>query len=115
MSDVLVVTTIVGVINGVSCDTTNLGPLVALGPVLVAGTAGLGDGLVHTASTGDDADHGTAVRVHGLARAGGELDTGHGFIIDMRNSRDEIPNRNKTSPALATNDFECHVTAWLHS
>ncbi len=111
----LVVTTIVGVINGVSCDTTNLGPLVALGPVLVAGVAGLGDGLVHTASTGDDADHGTAVRVHGLARAGGELDTGHGFIIDMRNSRDEIPNRNKTSPALATNDFECHVTAWLHS
>ena len=99
MSDVLVVATTVGVINGVHCDTTNLGPLVTLGPVLVAGTAGLGDGLVHTASTGDDADHGTAVRAHGLARAGGELDTGQVLIGNMRDDSDIIP---RSTSELAT-------------
>ena len=101
VSDVLVVATTVGVINRVHCDTTNLGPLVTLGPVLVAGTAGLGDGLVHTASTGDDADHGTAVRAHGLARAGRELDTGHVLISDMRNDGDVIPRSTGKLAAVA--------------
>ena len=91
VSDVLVVATTVGVINGVHCNTTNLGPLVTLGPVLVAGAAGLGDGLVHTATTGDDADHGTAIRAHGLAGAGWELDTGQVLIDDMRNDGDIVP------------------------
>ena len=99
VADVLVVATTVGVINGVHCNTTNLGPLVALGPVLVASTSSLGDGLVHTASTGDDADHSTAIRAHGLARARGELDTGHVLISDMRNDSDVIP---RSTGKLAT-------------
>ncbi len=90
VTNVLVVATTVGVINGVHGNTTNLGPLVTLGPVLVAGTAGLSDGLVHTASTGDDADHGTAVRAHGLAGARGKLDTSHVLISDVRNDSDVI-------------------------
>jgi hypothetical protein len=84
------ITTTVGVINGVHCHTTNLGPLVTLSPVLVAGTSGLGDGLVHTASTGDDANHSTA---------GGELDTSQVLIDDMRNDSDVIP---RSTSELAT-------------
>jgi len=99
VTDVLMVATTVGVINGVHCDTTNLGPLVALGPVLVAGPAGLGNGLVHAATTGDDANHGTAIRAHGLARAGGKLDTGQAFVDDMRNDSNVVP---RSTGELAT-------------
>ena len=86
----LVVATTVGMIDGVHCNTSNLGPLVTLGPVLVASATGFGDGLVHTASTSDDADHGAAVGAHGLAGAGGELDAGHVLVSNVRNDSDVV-------------------------
>jgi hypothetical protein len=101
VANVLVVATTVGVINGVHCNTTNLGPLVTLGSVLVASTAGLGDGLVHTASASDDADHSTAIRAHGLAGTGGELDTGQVLIGDMRNDSDIVPRCTSKLAAVA--------------
>ena len=91
VANVLMVATTVGVINGVHCDTTNLGPLVTLGPVLVASATGLGNRLVHAATTGDDADHGTAIGAHSLAGTGWELDTGQVLIGDMRNDGDIVP------------------------
>jgi hypothetical protein len=60
VTDMLVVTTTVGVLHRVHGHTTDLGPLVALDAVLVVGTASLEDRLVGTATAGDDTDHGAA-------------------------------------------------------
>merc|ERR1719231_866170 len=56
MTDVLVVTTTVGVLDGVHRDATRLGPRVALGLVLVEGAAGLEHRLVDTATARDNAN-----------------------------------------------------------
>ena len=54
----LMVTTTVGMLDGVHGHTTDLGPAVPLGLELVVGATGLQHGLVDTAAAGDDADHG---------------------------------------------------------
>ena len=59
LSDVLMVSTSVGMLDGVHGHTTDLGPAVALGLVLVVGTAGLQHGFVNTTATGDNTNHGT--------------------------------------------------------
>jgi len=56
LTDVLMVTTTVGMLNGVHGHTTDLGPAVTLDLVLVVGATGLQHGLVDTSTTGDDAD-----------------------------------------------------------
>jgi hypothetical protein len=61
-TNVLVVTTTVGVVNGVHGNTTDLGPSVALALVLVVSVTGLEEGLVNTATASDDADHGAGAR-----------------------------------------------------
>ena len=58
----LVVTTTVGMLDGVHGHTTHLGPAVPLHLVFVVGTAGLQDGLVDTATSGHDANGGTVGR-----------------------------------------------------
>jgi len=54
-TNVLVVTTSVGMFNGVHSHTTNLGPAVTLRLVLVISSACLQHGLVDTTTTGNDA------------------------------------------------------------
>ena len=66
VTDVLVVTTTVGMLNGVLGNTTDLGPAVALDGVLVVGTASLEEGLVDTSTTGDDTDGSSASGVKDL-------------------------------------------------
>ena len=58
----LVVTTTVGMLDGVHGHTTHLGPAVPLHLVFVVGTAGLQDGLVDTSTSGHDANGGTVGR-----------------------------------------------------
>jgi len=74
VTDVLVVTSTVGVLNGVHCHTTDLGPLVTLDAVLVVGAAGLEERLVETTTTGDEADHGARLVGHSLLHSGGKAD-----------------------------------------
>ena len=76
VTNVLVVTTTVGVVDGVHSNTTSTGPAVALGAHGVVLPAGLEEGLVDTATTGDDTDDGTAAGRDNLLGAGGETDTG---------------------------------------
>ena len=56
VTNVLVVTTTVRVLDGVHCHTTNLRPRVTLGLVLVPRATGLEHRLVNAAATGNDAD-----------------------------------------------------------
>lgn len=76
LTNMLMVTTTVGMLHRVHGNTTHLGPAVALHLVLVVGTTGLQDGLVNTTAAGNDADHGAVGRGHNLLGARGQLDTG---------------------------------------
>lgn len=80
VTNVLMVTTTMGMVNGIHGHTTNLGPAVALGLVLVVSTTSLHDGLVDTTTTSDDTNGGTAIRADDLLGAGGKLDAGDAFI-----------------------------------
>jgi len=80
LSDMLVVTTTVGMVDGVHGNTTSTGPAVALGSELVLSTRRLQEGLVGTSTTGDDTNHTTASAGEDLLGAGGELDTGLALI-----------------------------------
>jgi hypothetical protein len=64
------------VIDGVHGNTTSLGPRVALDSELVLGARSLEQGLVGTATTGDDTNHTTGGVLDDLLGTGGELDTG---------------------------------------
>jgi len=81
VTDVLLVTTTVGVLDGVHGNTANLGPAVALHAVLVVGTGSLKDGLLDTATTGNEADGATSGRLEDLLGAGGETDTGGAVVL----------------------------------
>lgn len=76
VTNVLMVTTTVGMLDGVAGNTTNLGPAVALGAEAVVGVTGLEDGLLDTTTTTDKADHSAAAGGDGLLLAGGELEAG---------------------------------------
>jgi len=76
VTNVLMVTTSVRVLNGVTGNTTNLGPAVVLGAEAVEGVTGLEDWLLNSASAGNDADHGAAAGRNGLLLATGELEAG---------------------------------------
>jgi len=76
VSNVLMVTTTVRVLNGVTGDTTDVRPAVALGAEAEVGVTGLEDGLLDTSTASDKADAGTAGGGDGLLLAGGELEAG---------------------------------------
>jgi hypothetical protein len=62
LTNVLVVTTTVRVIDGVHGNTTSLGPAVTLDLVLVVGVTGLEERLVNATTTGNNTDNTTSVR-----------------------------------------------------
>ena len=81
VTNVLMVTTTVRVLNGVTGNTTDLGPAVALDAEAVVGVTGLEDGLFDTATTSDEADAGAAGGGDGLLLAGGELEAGLAGLV----------------------------------
>ena len=88
-TDVLVVTSSVGVLDGVHGNTTDPGPLVALDAVLVEGAAGLKEGLVSAAPAGDDTDLGAGGGGDGLLAARGEANAG-GALVEVMGNDDGI-------------------------
>lgn len=77
----LVVTSSEGVLHGILGHTPHLGPLVPLHTVLVVGASGLEDGLIGTASSGDNADLGAGEGGDGLLSATGKADTGVSLLL----------------------------------
>jgi len=66
MTNVLVVTSSVGMLHRVHGHTTHLGPAVPLHTVLVVGVSSLKHGLLSPSTTSDLTDHGTAAAGHNL-------------------------------------------------
>merc|ERR1711988_217587 len=80
VTDVLVVTTSVRVLDWVHGTPTNLWPAVALHPVLVVSTASLQHGLVKATAASDDADSSPASVLHPLLGTGRQTNLGAGFL-----------------------------------
>lgn len=76
VTNVLMVTTTVRMLDGVHSNTSNSGPVTLLGVSLVVGGVGSEEGLVSSLSTGDDTDHSSAASLDGLPDSGGESDSG---------------------------------------
>merc|ERR1712224_1024201 len=75
VTDVLMVTTTVRMLDGIHRGTTDLRPGVALDLELVVVVTGLEHRLLEATATSDDTDHGTCVGGHGLASTGWKTDT----------------------------------------
>uniref|UniRef100_A0A7G3AG34 Putative conserved secreted protein n=1 Tax=Lutzomyia longipalpis TaxID=7200 RepID=A0A7G3AG34_LUTLO len=93
LTDVLMITTTVGMLNGIHGNTTNLGPGVPLHLVLVVRTASLEDGLVDPSATCHNTHHGAIGGREDLLGATWELHTGllrvrivgnHGGVVSGR-------------------------------
>jgi hypothetical protein len=90
LTNMLVVTTTVRVIDGVHGNTTGLGPAVTLDSELVLGARSLHEGLVGTATTSNNADHATGVGVNDLLGARGKLDAGLALIGVVADNGDVV-------------------------
>ena len=76
VTNMLMVTTTMRMLDGVHGDTSNSGPVSLLGVGLEVGVVGFEEGLVSSLTTSDDTDHGSAATLDGLSHTGGESDSG---------------------------------------
>ena len=76
VTNVLMVTTAVRMLDGIHRGTTDLGPRVALDLILVEVVTGLEDGLVEATATSGDTNHGTVGGADGLTGTGRKTDAG---------------------------------------
>lgn len=84
VTDVLLVTTTMGMVDGVHSNTSNSGPgSSALCLPSVVGVSSLADGLVGSATAGNEADHGSAGAGDGGTDAGGKSHTGLLAVIGV--------------------------------
>merc|ERR1719384_3099199 len=74
-TNMLMVTTSLGMLNGVHGDTTDFRPAVPLCLVLVVGTASLQHRFINTTASRDDTNHGPVGRGDDLLGSRGKLDT----------------------------------------
>jgi len=80
LSDMLMVTSSVRMVDGIHCNTTSLGPAVPLNLVLVHSTRSLKERFVGSSTTSDNTNHATGSRGNDLLCTRGEPDTGLSFI-----------------------------------
>lgn len=102
VTNVLVVTTTMRMLNGVHGHTTHLGPAVSLHLVLVVGVSGLQHGLVDTATTCNDTNHSTGVAADGLSCTRGETDTRLQTIIAVADDGGVSPTGASKSTAVSS-------------
>merc|ERR1719466_606029 len=82
-TDMLMISTTVGMFNGIHTNSSNLGPAVSFHLVLVVGTTGLQQRFVDTTSTRNDTHTGTVERGDDFLDTRGEFHTGHVGIFVM--------------------------------
>jgi len=83
VTNMLLVTTTVRMVDGVHSDTSNTGPSVSLGLVLPEGSTSLQEGLVGSLTTSDNTNHSSAITLDGLSNAGGKSDSRLGTILGV--------------------------------
>lgn len=83
MTDMLLVTSSMGMVYGVHSHTSHSWPVLSLCSVLVEDCSGLQDWFVGSSSAGDDSDHGSAVAWDGSSAAGWESESGLSAFVDV--------------------------------
>lgn len=85
VADVLMITTTMGMLDGVHGDTSDHWPILLLGLLLVISGACLQEGLVGSSTAGADADHGSAAARNGLPGAGWESNSAFLSVFGVTN------------------------------
>ena len=76
VTNMLMVTTTVGMLDWVHGNTSHSWPVVSLSLCLEPGSVGLEQGLLGSLSSSDETNHGSATTYDGFSGAGWELDSG---------------------------------------
>jgi len=90
MTNMLMITTTVRMLNRVHSHTSNTRPAVSLDSVFVESATSLQHRLVDTTTTGNDTDLSSADRLDGLLGAGWETDTGFTGFRVVRDDSDVV-------------------------
>ena len=83
VTNMLMVTTTVGMLDGVHSNTSHSWPVVPLSLCLVPGSVGLEEGLVGSLTSSNQADHGSAATNDGLSGARWKSDSGLLTIVGV--------------------------------
>jgi hypothetical protein len=83
---VLVVSTTEGMLHGILCHTTNLGPAITLDSILMVGTSSLEKGLIGTSTSGNNTDLGTHTRRDSLLSTRRQTKTSGSLVLVVRNN-----------------------------
>jgi hypothetical protein len=83
VTDVGMVTTTVGMVNGIHVHGFDLRPAWSSHFVFVIGDTGFQDGLLGSSATSDESDHGTGFALDSLSGARGKSDSGLGAIFGV--------------------------------
>ena len=76
MTDMLLVTSSMWMLDGVHCDTSDSWPVVSLSSSLEPGVGSLKEWFISSLSTGDDSNHSSAVSKDGLSGTGWKSNSG---------------------------------------
>lgn len=87
-------------VDGVHGNTTSLGPAVALDGELMLGTGSLEEGLVSSATTGNDTDHSSRAAADDLLGTRGELDSGLSLVGVVADNGDVVAGGATKSTAV---------------
>lgn len=90
LTDMLVVTTTMGMVDGVHSHTSSLGPRVSLDLVLVEGSASLKQGLIDSSTTGNNTNDTSSGRGDNLLGSGRKLDSGLALIGVVADDNDVV-------------------------
>jgi len=101
VTNVLMVTTSVGMVDRVHRHTTNVRPAVSLGLVLVERVTGLQHRLVDTATSGNDADHSASAGRDRLLGTGRQTDASLALIRVVRDDGGVVSGRARERAAVA--------------
>ena len=85
MTNMLMVTSSMRMLNGVHCNTSNSGPVVSLCSIFEPRVGSLKDGLIGSLSSGDNTDHGSALSGNGLSGSGRKSNSSSSTLIRVSN------------------------------
>ncbi len=83
VTNMLMVTTTMRMLDWVHCDTSNSWPVLSLSSGLEPGVGSLEEWLVSSLTSSDDSDHSSAGALDGLSGSGWESDSGLSSVIGV--------------------------------
>jgi len=108
VTNVLMVTSTMGMFNGVHSDTSNSGPVLLLGLGFVVSVDGSQERLIASLSTSNNSDHSSAGSLDGLSNTGRKLDSGLATIFGVTD--DDARGSRSTSEGTSVSELGLNVS-----